>query len=242
MKNYQYVLEFKKEHPEPLLIKNILNYAWKNTPSKNNFMNYSVHVIKPSSKDLRLKIFYKCLEKQSKSNGNHIQGLKKLQEYESHLKEIKAEPLFRNVKSAPYIIIYTQRVVDKSTMNSIQQQNTDKGMVYEQTFDQGTKKFQAATHLARLEIGMFANNFANKCLTHNVDVSYIACMPSELEYWSEPEFSFIKHKPLLIQLAGYGDVYRRDFLSPEEDRKPQFEEVVNLLEVDPRGLQNEVRT
>ena len=68
MKNYSYVLRFSKKEVDKNLIDTALNYAWKNTPSKNNFMNYNVHVLGPKNKDLRKSLYYKCLANQYDCN------------------------------------------------------------------------------------------------------------------------------------------------------------------------------
>lgn len=54
-------------------------------------------------------------------------------------------------------------------------------------------------------------------------------MPLEESKWSEPEWSFIKDKPIIIQLIGYGELYKKDKVDPSTDLKPPFEKVVNIL-------------
>ena len=225
MKNYSYVLGFSKKEVDKNLIDTALNYAWKNTPSKNNFMNYNVHVLGPKNKDLRKSLYYKCLANQSDCNKEGFQN--NLEEYDKYLDLVGLVPNFRNILSAPYIIIYTQRVSE--VVNSVQQVNVDKGVVFEQTFDKGTKKYHNAHGIARFESGMFSANLSNKCLELGLDVSYIGCMPLEESKWSEPEWSFIKDKPIMIQLIGYGKLYKKDKIDPSTDLKPPFEKVVNIL-------------
>jgi len=224
MKNYSYVLEFSNKTVSKDLIVKALKYAWQYTPSKNNFMNYSVHVIGPENKNLRQSLYYKCLEQQMKANN---QKAANLDDYDKYLHDKNQIPNFKNILSAPYIIIYTQRVC--KSLNRLQELNVKNGMVFEQTYEKGTRKYDSANKNSRVEVGMFSANFSSKCLKLGIDISYIACMPTELEAWQEPEWNFISHRPIIIQLAGYGEVYKKDVINPVIDLKPNFDEVVNIL-------------
>lgn len=226
MKNYKYVLEWTDNLPDEKIINDCLDYAWRYTPSKNNFMNYNVHVLGPNQWHLRELLYYKCLSNQSNANGNKITKPKLLKKYETHLLKINQKPQFWNVKYAPYVLIYTHRVVTE--LNQKQKMNISQGMIYEQTFPVGTKKYEKAKHIAQFEAGMFAANFSSKCLENNIDTSFIACIPLSLDDWSEPEWDFVKEQPFLVQLAGFGDIYKRD-TSTLSDLKPNFEKVVNVL-------------
>ena len=64
MKKYQYVMHFKDQVPDKKTILHNLEYAWRHTPSKNNFMNYNVYVLGPDQLDRKLNLYYKCLENQ----------------------------------------------------------------------------------------------------------------------------------------------------------------------------------
>jgi|14BtaG_2_1085337.scaffolds.fasta_scaffold35374_2 hypothetical protein len=226
MKNYKYVLEWTDNLPDEKIIYDCLDYAWRYTPSKNNFMNYNVHVLGPNQWHLRELLYYKCLSNQSKANGNKITKPKLLKKYETHLLKINQKPQFWNVKYAPYVLIYTHRVVTE--LNQKQKMNISQGMIYEQTFPVGTKKYEKARLTAQFEAGMFAANFSSKCLENNIDTSFIACIPTSLDEWSEPEWDFVNEQPFLLQLAGFGDMYKRD-TSTLSDLKPNFEKVVNVL-------------
>jgi hypothetical protein len=227
MKNYKYVLEWTSNLPDEKIINDCLDYAWRYTPSKNNFMNYNVHVLGPKQSHLRELLYYKCLSNQSRANGKKITNLALLKKYEKHLLKIDLVPQFWNVKHAPYILIYTYRVATE--LNKAQAINMSKGIVYEQTFTRGTKKFEKAKPMAQFEAGMFAANFATRCLENNIDTSFVACIPGSLDDWSEPEWAFIKESPFIVQLAGHGQIYKKDKVDPISDLKPNFKRVVNIL-------------
>jgi len=224
MKKYKYVLQFKDKPVSRYILNSSLDYAWRYTPSKNNFMNYNVHVLGPQQSHLKNSLYDKCLQQQMDANGEKFESLSV---YDKYLDDTDQEPNFRNLLSAYYILIYTQRVV-KST-NVIQQTNISRGMVYEQMFEKSTEKYNAANNLARFEAGMFSANFASKCLSLGADVSYIGCMPFKLEKWSEDEWSFITDPPIIIQLVGHGDIYKKDVINPSDDKKPEFNEVIKFL-------------
>tara|TARA_B100000282_G_scaffold68300_1_gene46126 strand:- start:4741 stop:5418 length:678 start_codon:yes stop_codon:yes gene_type:complete len=225
MKNYSYVLEFDTNlKVAPDLLNKALDYAWRYTPSKNNFMNYNVHVLGPNNENLRNSLYEKCLAQQMRSNNETFESL---EEYDEYLDRENLTPNFRNIKGAPYIMIYTQRTVTKT--NPFQKYLMKSGMVYEQTFEKGTRKYEAANGSARIEVGMFSANFSTKALKLGLAVSYIGCMPTDLIYWQEKEWNFIKDKPMFIQLVGYGKKYKRDEINPQWDLKPDFTDVVNIL-------------
>lgn len=228
MKKYKYVSRWSDKIVDESKIKDSLDFAWRYTPSKNNFMNYNVFVLGPNESKLKELLYYKCLESQSRANGFHITGLENLKQYEQELLEEDLTPNFLNVKDAPYILLYTHRIEDQ--LNDFQKRNVEMGMVFEQTFPVGTTKYHAAKQNAKLEIGMFSANFATKCLEHDIDVSYVGCMPTDLKLWKEPEWSFITYQPVLLQLAGHGKVYRRSTLQGFSDLKPEFDRVVKFVE------------
>ena len=45
MKIRKHVIEFESEIPNKELINSLLQKTWKVTPSKNNFMAYTIHII-----------------------------------------------------------------------------------------------------------------------------------------------------------------------------------------------------
>lgn len=229
MNYYKYVYEYdRSKDVDQNLFEQALYDAWKNTPSKNNFMPYKVHVISPKDRYTKELIYYKCLENETKANGNHITDLEELKRYEKlEYDNNNSKPNYFNVKSAHYILIFTQRV--ETQPNEHQQDLIDRGFVYEQMAKNGPKK-DSARSVAYLEIGMFCSNFANACLASGIDISHTLCFPSDKKYWSEPEFSFLDMNPLLIMTAGKGLKYRREQIPTYLDLKPDFERIVNIVD------------
>ena len=228
MNKYRYILKYDKTAKiNEETIYQALHDAWKNTPSKNNFMPYKVHVINTYSQKTKELIYYKCLENETRANGNHITDLDKLKEYEKReYTDTGNVPNFANIKTASAILIFTQRVETKP--NDYQLELVNHGYVYEQMAKSGPKK-DAARSLAYLEIGMFSSNFANACLAQGIDISYTACFPNDKKYWPEPEFKFLDMNPLLIMTIGHGLKYRRDTFWKDFDLKPNFERIINIV-------------
>jgi hypothetical protein len=227
MKNYKYVLDWSEQAVNNDTVLECLDYAWRYTPSKNNFMNYSVHVLGPDKKELKEELYYVCLKNQSVANGHPVTSRKDLLKYEETLLHNKVKPRFWNIKGAPYAIIYTQRQATET--NKYQEKMIQAGMVFEQMFEPGTRKYQAAGKNARLEVGMFASNFATKCLENNIDTAFVGCMPIDIKSYSDPIWDFITEAPILIQLAGHGSRYRQDLQDSKIDLKPNFKSIVNII-------------
>ena len=227
MHYYRYVYEYDQDHQlDKKLVKNALHDAWKNTPSKNSFMPYKVHVIDSYNVATKELIYYKCLENETKANGNHITDLNELKEYERE-NYSEGKPNYYNVKSADHILIFTQRITDQP--NDHQKKLIKEGFVFEQMAKNGPKK-DSARSVAYLEMGMFCSNFANACLAQGVDISHTLCFPNDKKDWPEPEFSFLDMNPLLIMTVGKAKTYRRDETPDYFDLKPNFEKVVNFID------------
>jgi hypothetical protein len=225
MENYKYVLEY--DHTAFIQssdIDNALKYAWKVTPSKQNFMPYKVHVLNPEAQQHKHILYDKALIQQARRSGIEIKNTKALRKYESRLIKDDKEPFFRNLKTAPYVFIFTQRL--ETNPNAFQQHNIDYGLTYCQVSNEWPE-IGRAKDIARIEIGMFCANLATYLLANGIDVSFTQCFPGELESWTEKEFNFLDQDVLLIMTAGKGKKYRRDIIPLDIDQKPSFERIVN---------------
>lgn len=202
-----------------------LQNAWKITPSKNNFMPYRVKVLGPKRQDLKDTVYNICLENERRFDKNFL-DLETF--YEERYTKPGALPQFHNIKSAPYVLIFTQRYADK--LNPWQQHGVDRGRRYEQMDADDPKRF---FKVSALEVGMFANNFARQCFSKGLDISHTLCNPTELNYWEDAGFTFDETdlNVMLVMTAGKGLVYREDAAIgvEKEDLKPAFEDVVQIL-------------
>lgn len=224
-KNYKYALEYNTTHRIDLeFILNAFKAAWLETPSKNNFMPYRVHVLGPEFVKEKEEIYWLCLGNETKANGNIITDRDQLKQYQERMYSIKPASYY-NIINAPYVLIFTQRIEDKP--NQFQQSLINNGYVYEQMARYGPKKENAKKN-AYIEIGMFSTNFASICLNNEIDVSHTLCFPGDKKDWPQKHFSFLDSHPILIMTVGKGKIYRtaRD---QAIDPKPDFDRIVNIV-------------
>ena len=231
MHKYQYVMEYDTDAIiDTSIIKQSLYEAWNTTPSKQQMMPYNIFVLGPNDKKAKESIYYKALVREYKTNFPRydIDENDPIAIEKAFIDHRGLPPQYYNYKTAPYIIICTQRVV-----TNVNKWNSDMvrdiGLNFEQTSKENKHR---ATKLACIEIGMFTQTFANLCLQHGLDVSHTRCLPDEKEWWDEPEFSFLNDIPILIMSVGKGKVYRRGFypgLTHGADHRPAFDEVVKFV-------------
>ena len=235
MHKYKYVMEYDTENlPDPFIIKQSLYEAWNTTPSKQQFMPYNIFVLGPDDKKIKELIYYKALVREYETNFPKwdVDVLDPVAVEKAFLTH-RAPPQYINYKTAPYIIICTQRVETKS--NPFNQSLTDKGWNFEQTTSEWQKdpnKSNRAQGLSMIEIGMFVQSFSNLCLKHRIDVSHTRCLPTTMDFWTESEFNFLENPPQLIVSAGFGKTYRRDYypdLTHGIDYRPDFERIVKFI-------------
>ena len=228
-KNYKYALEYDTKHKiDPEFIQDALKASWLETPSKNNFMPYRVHVLGPEFVKEKEEMYWLCLGNETKANGNIIPDRDQLKQYEERMYPGNFHANYWNILSAEYVLIFTQRVEDKP--NKYQQQLVDKGYVYEQMATNGPKK-EHAKKVAFIEIGMFSTNFAGVCLNNGIDVSHTLCFPSDKKDWPQEHFSFLDSHPMLIMTIGKGAIYR-GAAGQAVDPKPDFDRIINILSKD----------
>jgi len=235
MHKYQYVMEYDTENlPEPHIIKQSLYEAWSTTPSKQNFMPYNVFVLGPKDKKIRELIYYKALVREYETNlPKYDVDITDFKAVEEEFLKHRAIPQYGNFKTAPYVLIFTQRVEDQ--LNPFNQHLANNGWNFEQTDDswiKDPKRKNRSDKLAMLEIGMFVQTFSNLCLKNNIDISHTRCLPVTMDFWSEPEFEFLTSAPQLIMTAGFGKKYRREVygMSHGIDYRPNFERIVKFLQ------------
>ena len=235
MHKYQYVIKYDTEKlPDPFIIKQSLYEAWSSTPSKQQFMPYNIFVLGPDDKKVKEMIYYKALLKEFETNFQkyNVDATDPLAVEEAMMNQ-RRPPQYLNYKTAPYILICTQRV--EKQLNPFNALRALQGWNFEQTtseWQKDPKRKNRAKGLAMIEIGMFTQAFSNLCLKHNIDVSHTRCLPTTMDFWTEPEFSFLENPPQLILSAGFGKEYRRDFypdLTHGMDYRPDFEKIVKFI-------------
>ena len=212
----QHVFLYDEENiPEKKLIEDLLWKAWKVTPSKNSFMPYHCNVLGPDKVNEKHSIWQKSMMNKKQINEKEIKDHK----------EDGYNPYFKHLSSAPYLLVFTQRVCKP---NAYYQRSIDEGDYFEQT---DTKKVESMIRTTATEVGMFMANLSAFALEKGLDTSTIACFPySNLKAWSD--LPWVKYPVVLLGSIGKAKLYRRNRMGQEErkmDMKPEPEEVIKWI-------------
>lgn len=237
MHKYRYIMEYDTEDiPDLHLIKQSLHEAWNTIPSKQNFMPYNIFVLGPGPeyKEIKDKIYYKALVNEYLSNSARYDvSIEDPKSVEKAMLMHRAPPQYINLKTAPYVLICTQRIEYEPNPHNLS--FSLKGWNFEQMESEwkiNPQKNNRAYSVSLIEIGMFIQSFSNLCLMHNIDISHTRCLPTNISFWSEPEFSFLENPPQLILTVGKGKTSRREYyrdISHSNDYRPDFEKVVKFV-------------
>jgi hypothetical protein len=201
LKYRRHVNEFVDEIPDKELINSLLQRTWKVTPSKNNFMTYTVHIVTDNS--TKKLIFNMCTANEKQVNENST-----------------TEGEYKCILSAPYVLLFTQRLEDKP--NKRQQELINKGIHYEAVNPNELKNIYPTSSI---EVGMFANTLTGLCLENNLDVSFTKCFSQNYKDWIET-LPFVNRDPIMIMSIGKGKIYRE---INKNDLRPDFERIINWV-------------
>ena len=216
LQNRRYVREYDSTADIPQsLVDALLQRTWKVTPSKNNFMPYTVHVVKDQKyKDL---IYLNCASNEGRVDGIDNPLNKRYQQ---------SLPNYANILSCSYVLIFTMRLEDKPS--PFQQRLIDNGHRYE-AVDESLLNSLYST--ASFECGLFADTFSALCLDHEIDVSFTGCFQRNLDTWKD--IPFVTRKPIMIMTIGKGITYldnqRISQGWADKDLRPDYERIVNFV-------------
>lgn len=232
MHKYRYIMEYDKDdHLDSHLVTQCLHEAWNTNPSKQNMMPFNVFVLGPDKQHIKELVYYKSVQREYKTNYVRYDGVNEndYMAIEREMLKRRSPPQYTNFKTAPYMLLFNQRVATLNPWNKWLVENMH--MNFEQ-IKADTDGLRRGTGLSILEIGMFINTFSNLCLMHGIDISHTRCLPTEMEFWKEPEFDFLTQPPQLIMTIGKGIKTRREFyphVSHDVDHKPNFEDIVKFI-------------
>ena len=209
----RHVIEFESDFKDDLLIKSLLQKTWKVTPSKNQFMAYTVNVIGTDQKEIKQAVYDICSENEKNVNS---------------VREKEKRRINRNMLcllNAPYLLIFTNRLVD--TPNKRTQWLEENGVYYEAT---DPKNFEELYSTNCIEVGMFAKTLTGLCLENNLDVSYTKCFANSPKKWTKT-IPFIKTGPIMIMSIGKGKIYKEPIKYNDEiiDNRPDFGKIINWI-------------
>lgn len=219
LEKYRYVREYDQTETIPRSqLYSILKKTWEITPSKNNFMPYSVFVIGPEKQTIKDDVYKLCIKNESKAN--NIENIDIVRDYDNN------RPQFWNIVTCNYLLVFTPRV--EKNPNPWQLKQIEYGNIYDQMNPDRMDKTHTNT---AIEIGMFANSFAYLCLEQGIDISHTMCFSPDIDDWHSIGLTEIDYYPLLLMTAGKGLHYRQPVEDPIEklDLKPDFTRIVNFI-------------
>ena len=141
----QHVMAYDTDDvPEKQLIEDLLWKAWKVTPSKNNFMPYHCNVLGPERVAEKHSIWMKSVKNKKEINEANIKDHK----------EDGYNPYFEHLSTAPYLLVFTQRVCEP---NEYYRKTIEKGDYYEQMHEDQISSMLRTT---AVEVGMWMANLS----------------------------------------------------------------------------------
>ena len=219
----KHVLKYDLEnYPNLDTVTDILQKAWKVTPSKNNFMPYSVNVLGPEHTKYKESIWNKCI-----GNDFRMDAIGADSGYTTAVVDKKANPYYEHIRYNPYLLVFSSRVCKEA--NPFYTKRIQSGGHFaEQMYPEWVDSIVDST---AIEVGLFAQNTASLCLEQDIDYSFTSCFPRDVNQWKD--IPFVEYRVLLLMTLGKGVYYRRQKAEAEgwiiHDYKPSFETVVNII-------------
>ena len=225
MKMTQLQLLNKRQHvmaydtvdvPEKQLIDDLLWKAWKVTPSKNNFMPYHCNVLGPERVEEKHSIWMKSVKNKKEINEKNIKDHK----------EEGYNPYFEHLSTAPYLLVFTQRVCEP---NEYYRKVIEKGDYYEQMHEDQISSMLRTT---AVEVGMWMANLSAFALEKGLNTSTIACFPYRENNSEWEDLPWVKHPVVLLGSIGKAKQYRRESMNEiqkKDDQKPEPETIIKWV-------------
>ena len=222
LKKRRHVNEYDTNNiPEKKVIEDLLWKSWKVTPSKNNFMPYHCNVLGPDKVEEKNKI--KLISAIHKDRTDQFDS------YYFHPNRSKfvdkKNPYFRHLASAPYMLVFTQRLC---TPNEYYRKAKEKnGDFYDQMHEHKLEEIMSTT---ALEVGMWMANLSAFALEKGLNTSVIKCYPGAPSSWRD--FDWIKRTIVCIATIGKAKTLRRESMTEiekEDDKKPEPEEIIKWI-------------
>jgi hypothetical protein len=200
------------------VMKDILWKAWKLTPSKLNFMPYSVFVLDSSKKEYKQKLFEAGQAKTKVTDARNIYP---------NLVSSKGQNIYKaTILNCDYVLVFTPRV--ENDPNLYQQKKHFSGEFQDAFHEEYVLTKYADTVI--FEMGLFASSVRALCIEKDIDTNFIGAFEKDLKYFKD--LPFIKYRPFMIMTIGKAKVYRRDAQTEFElefDWKPDFDKIVKWV-------------
>ena len=213
----QHVMAYDTDDvPEKQLIEDLLWKAWKVTPSKNNFMPYHCNVLGPERVAEKHSIWMKSVKNKKEINEANIKDHK----------EDGYNPYFEHLSTAPYLLVFTQRVCEP---NEYYRKTIEKGDYYEQMHEDQISSMLRTT---AVEVGMWMANLSVFALEKGLNTSTIACFPYREDNSEWEDLPWVEHPVVLLGSIGKAKQYRRESMNEiqkKDDQKPEPETIIKWI-------------
>jgi len=216
LKKRKFVREYDATADIPeSLINSLLQKTWEVTPSKNNFMPYTIHVVGPEHQNYKVSAFRNALSQEG--IGDNVNDPLTTR-YSQNL------PNYANILSCSYLLIFTMRL--ETDPNPFQKLLISRGHKYEAVDE---SRLNDHFPIASLEVGLFTSVFNSLLLENNIDSSLIGCFHRDVEKWKD--VPFVKRMPIILMTVGKGKVYIDDIKEglQKQDLRPNYERIVNFV-------------
>lgn len=203
------VVEFDRDVIIPQSeLETMLAQAWEVTPSKNNFMPYSVFVLGPEHNNYKNSIYQLCLSNEAKNDGT-----------DPAVKYQFQPPFYANILSCSHLLVFTLRLEDRPNIS--QQSAMLRGCKFEATQELTLNNGYST---ASLEAGLFADVLGGLAIEKGYDVSHVLCFERDLLAWDE--LPFVTRTPILLMPIGKAKRYKPILTT---NRRPNLDRIVNFV-------------
>jgi len=226
-----HVLEYKEKNIDNKLLDELLWCAWKISPSKNNFMPYTVNVLGPNKQAEKNKIYAKVTQNHKfyddiGASKDTIANPKMISEY-----KFKPNMSYSHVLKNSHLIVFSSRVCAEPNPFYKRAVALEGHYAEQCELDQ----IIATAESTSFEVGLFASNLTALCIENGIDVSFTACLPKSIDKWTDTPYLWYDEvnqtaKIHVIMSLGYAQRYRYEWLKEKGvqalDIKPEKDLVV----------------
>jgi len=229
----------RKYKPLPVhnkLIKELLYKAWKVSPSKNNFMPYTVNVLGPDKQEEK-NIVYDNVSGNHKFYDDKGQTIDTKNNPKMKIDyEFKPNPNYFHIRHNSHLLVIAQRVCDEP--NDYYKRMVETNGHYAEQCE--TDEVIPTAESISFEVGLFASAMTALCLEQGIDISYCACFSKSVNGWKDSPYTWYDTKNKLAKVhslmsIGYADYYRHQWLKDNkrakqgEDVKPEMKEIIKWI-------------
>ena len=206
--------------PTKETINELLKKAWELTPSKQQYMPYTVNVIGPNDQAEKERIWRQAIKNHHRVEDEALA--------DGYIKDSKhtINRNYQHIITAPYVFIFTSRVCESNAFNKLAIEESSH--MPEQEFEE---KLEMINTLISMEVGMFCATLTGLLCEAGLDISFCSCFPKQITQWKH--IPYVDQEPHVIMTTGVGKYFRWQFMERTKqthlDPKPDFDKVINWV-------------